>query len=898
MDPRATQSGPEREGRQARRQSALLRLSAGIAAARDEAEVYQRVVDGLHDEALGYAFLGLFLLDEETGDRVLQASVGWPDVPANWHVPAGQGLSERPLLDGQLHYTPEVSRESRYLASLASGSEVDVPLRVDERTVGVLVVESTEPNAFDEEDFEILTAAANQASIAIERARHLDTERQRADELKALLDTMADLSAELELSKLLGAVLERAVALLKVTGGELAIYDEAKEELVVVASHHIGKDSTGTHLKPGEGAMGRVAETHEPLIIPSYHEWTGQSDKYSDVTVHAVMAAPLLMGGRLVGAIAAVHADPERKFGPDDLRMLNMFAPQAAIAITRARLLEEERRRADEQKALLDTMADLSGELELSRVLEAVLERAVSLLGVTGGEVAIYGEDEKQLVVVASQNIGKDSTGTHLKFGEGAMGHVAQTHEPLIIPKYHEWLGRSSKYSDVTVHSVMAAPLLIGRRLVGAIATVHADPERIFGADDLRLLNMFAPQAAIAIENARLYTAAQRQKQYFEKLVLNSPVAIVVLDVGHNIISCNPGFEKLFGYSQDEVTGRNLDGLITTEATLEEAVAYTEEALDHTIHGIGRRRRKDGSMVDVEVLGVPVAVDGQRVGVMALYHDITELLRARQEAEEANSAKSRFLANMSHELRTPLNAILGYSEMLQEEAGDVGQDDFIPDLQKIHSAGQHLLSLINDVLDLSKIEAGKMELILEPFDVRQLIDDVATTVRPLVDKNSNRLEVRCADDVSGMHSDLTRVRQVLLNLLSNASKFTQRGTITLEASRERDGEGGGHDVMVFAVSDSGIGMTPEQMERLFEAFSQAETSTSRRYGGTGLGLAISRRFCQMMGGDISVESEAGVGSTFTVQLPIEVPEAPRVAERTKMPDAVPFVHAGGREDRP
>jgi PAS domain S-box-containing protein len=866
-EPRASRSGPEREGLLARRQSALLRLSAGIAAARDEAEVYERVVDGLHDEALGYDFLGVFLVDDETGDRVLQASIGWQDIPKDWRVHRGQGLSERPLFDGQLHYTPEVSRESRYLASLASGSEVDVPLRIDGKTVGVLVVESSEPNAFNGEDFEILTAAANQASIAIERARHLETERRHAAELRAVLDTVSDLSAELELSKLLQAVLERAVSLLGVTGGELAIYDEAADELEIVASHNIGKDSTGTRLTPGEGAMGKVIQTHEPLLIPSYHEWLGQSEKYDDITVHAVMVAPLLMGGRLVGAIAAVHADPERKFGPDDLRLVNMLGPQAAIAIARARLLEEERQRADEQKALLDTMADLSAELELSKVLQAVLERAVALLGVTGGEVAIYERDKEELVVVASENIGKDSTGTRLKVGEGAMGTVAESHEPLIIPSYHEWLGQSAKYDDVTVHSVMAAPLLIGRRLVGAIATVHADPNRLFNEGDLRLLNMFAPQAAIAIENARLYTEAQRQKQYFEELVRNSPVAIVVLDEGHNILSSNPAFESLFGYTQQEVEGKNLDQIITTEETRAEAVAYTEEGLDHTIHGIGRRRRRDGQFVDVEILGVPVIVSGEHVGLMGLYHDVTELLRARRDAEGANSAKSQFLANMSHELRTPLNAVLGYSEMLQEMAEDVGQLDFVPDLQKIYSAGRHLLTLINDVLDLSKIEAGKMELVLERFDVRNLVDEVATTIRPLVDKNSNRLDVSCTDDVGEMDSDLTRIRQILLNLLSNASKFTDNGSLTLDVRREADGES---DAVIFSVADSGIGMTDEQIAKLFQAFSQAEASTSRKYGGTGLGLAISRRFCQMMGGDISVESEAGAGSTFTVRLPAKI----------------------------
>jgi PAS domain S-box-containing protein len=856
---------PRDTGDLARRLAALLRLSVEIGAAPDETAICRSVVTGLH-EGLGYDFLGLFLVDAASGDRVLMASVGWPDAPPEFRLPPGKGLSELPLQNGALHYTARVTGLARYVPTPNRGSEVDVPVLIDGRTVGVLVVESGQPDAFDQDDFEILTAAANQAGLALARARLLGAERRRADEHEALLATMADLSAELELSKLLQATLQRAVTLLGVTGGELAIYDEAREELEVVASHNIGKDSTATRLALGEGAMGRVAQTHEPLLIPEYAEWLGRSGQYADVTVHSVMVAPLLVGSRLVGAIAAVHADPARKFGPADLRLLNMFAPQAAVAIARARLLEAERRRADEQQALLDTMADLSAELELSKLLQAMLRRAVTLLGVTGGELAIFDEASQELVVVASLNIGVDSTGTRMALGEGAMGRVAQTHQPLIIPSYGAWEGRSPQYTGATDYAVMAAPLLIGNRLVGAMASVHSDPTRRFGPDDLRRLNIFAPQAAVAIENARLYTAAQQQKQYFEDLVFNSPVAIVVLDRGHRIVSCNPAFEALFGFPQREAVGRDLDELISTETTRAEAVGYTQHVLEQgPVQAIGRRCRKDGSLVDVEVLGVPVVVDGELVGLMGLYHDISELLRARQEAEAANSAKSQFLAHMSHELRTPLNAIIGYSEMVEEQVADVGHPELAPDLQKIRAAGRHLLALINDILDLSKIEAGKLELYVEAFDVRDTIREVTTTIRPLVDKNANRLEVRCAEPLGTMRSDLVKVRQALLNLLSNACKFTDHGTITLTADRERNGTGA--EWLVFTIADTGIGMTPEQMARLFEAFSQADASTARRYGGTGLGLAITRRFCQMMGGDVVVASEPGKGSTFTVRLP-------------------------------
>jgi signal transduction histidine kinase len=241
-----------------------------------------------------------------------------------------------------------------------------------------------------------------------------------------------------------------------------------------------------------------------------------------------------------------------------------------------------------------------------------------------------------------------------------------------------------------------------------------------------------------------------------------------------------------------------------------------------------------------------------------------ELKGLYQQIETASRHKSDFLASMSHELRTPLNAIIGYSEMLMEEAEDLDRRDFIPDLQKIRASGKHLLALITDILDLSKIEAGKIELSPETFDIAGLIEDVASTVQPLIDKNANVLTINRAGDLGALYADITKVRQILYNLLSNACKFTERGTITLNAIREH---AEGADWLLLSVRDTGIGMTDEQMAKLFQPFSQADIQTARKYGGTGLGLAITKQFCGMMGGEIRVSSEYGHGTTFIVKLP-------------------------------
>ena len=382
--------------------------------------------------------------------------------------------------------------------------------------------------------------------------------------------------------------------------------------------------------------------------------------------------------------------------------------------------------------------------------------------------------------------------------------------------------------------------------------------------------------------------ALQRQgmlEQRYQHLVENANDVIFTFDLKHTLTSLNKAGERILGFTQKEASGLPLEYLLPPASRDKIAEATEMRATPGQVYPVQEWEfaAKDGHRTPMEVSLQTISKGGRMVGLLGIARDIAErkraedeMLQAKEAAESANRAKSEFVANMSHELRTPLNAVIGYSEMLQEVAEERGEQDLLPDLNRIRTAGKHLLRLINDVLDLSKIEAGKVQLCTERFAVGQVIQDVIGTIQPLVEKNSNRLEVVCEDGLGHVIADQTRTRQVLFNLLSNACKFTDHGFVRLEARRVRTGSG---DWVEFRVGDTGIGMTPGQIERLYRPFMQADASTTRKYGGTGLGLAISRRLCEMMDGSLTVESELGKGSTFTVRLPGDLAVAPK-AERS------------------
>jgi PAS domain S-box-containing protein len=378
---------------------------------------------------------------------------------------------------------------------------------------------------------------------------------------------------------------------------------------------------------------------------------------------------------------------------------------------------------------------------------------------------------------------------------------------------------------------------------------------------------------SLASEDAwqRLLTSELRARV----IVDNAVDSMITIDAWGRIESFNPAAEKMFGYSAEEVIGQNVK-LLMPEPYHGEHDRYLDsyrKTGERKIIGIGQEvvaRRKDGSTFPID-LSVSETESSQVRIFAGIIRDTSkrkqaeaDLLRAKEDAEQANLAKARFLASMSHELRTPLNAIIGYSEMLKEDAEADGQTAIIDDLNKINGAGKHLLQLISDILDLSKIEAGKMKLSIETVEIEGLAEEVGATMATLVAKNNNAFKLVLGDDVGSIETDPTRLWQCLLNLLSNAAKFTKDGEITLAVTREQiDTE----ECLLFRVIDTGIGMDAKLLENIFSDFSQSEDKSAVEYGGTGLGLAIVRELAQLLGGEIDVVSESGRGSTFTLSLP-------------------------------
>jgi PAS domain S-box-containing protein len=473
-----------------------------------------------------------------------------------------------------------------------------------------------------------------------------------------------------------------------------------------------------------------------------------------------------------------------------------------------------------------------------------------------------------------------------------------------------------SKKPQKNIQSLIIIPLICSKILVGFLG-FDALKQRAGQSPEISTqLKMVGEMLANALERKRAEIALIQEKLSYRSIFENAVEGIFQTTPSGRYLRANRALAEIYGYESSAQMLAELTDIkrqIYVDPNRRAEFIAQLDAVRQVSNFESQVYRRDGSTIWISENARSICDEsGSVLYYEGTVQDITAgklaesaLHQALEAAESANRAKSTFLANMSHELRTPLNAIIGYSEMLQEEAEELGDEAFVPDLEKIRSAGKHLLSMIDDILDISKIEAGRMDLYLETFDIHALIESAVATARPLVEKNGNTVEVYCRDNLDTMHADMTKVRQVLLNLLSNAAKFTQNGKIAIGVERIKNEQLkminqeessqiliSNSEFLSFRVADTGIGMTKEQLQRVFQPFTQADASTTRKYGGTGLGLAISQRFCQMMGGSIEASSTLGSGSTFTVLLPSAI-QQPEIANKVRDSASSPGAPAVG-----